>query len=249
MTNKKRIVWDESDRHAIAGETARILYDDPLLTCLKAANKAVMLKMPAYKQKDITSLQSVPWLKSEVYKVLDYIKTHKADRLESDLEEVINLNEEYVKRLERLEQRLNTVDPQAAIEVVAESMSINDIAINIGRSIMDKMIEQQLEAQQMMTMTPVCKRKTRKLRVAVAGLLKGQAKLVDAKFNNAFDFRFWHSTDSIATLKSNLNQVDHVVVLTRFSSHAVTDVTSQHNHILVSGGLTKLGETLTELSK
>lgn len=232
----------------LAKKVAEILAKSPMHSLLSALTEAQQI-FPADKRRNIASTTMLPWLKDMVDDAMQKTQDLHGLKLQAELDAAQALNTEYAEKLKALEERIANVDAHVAMTTVMSSFSIEDIATNIGRSIMDRFITEQLEAQELLVMPPITvNRRTRKLRIVVAGLLPGQIRLIDSKFNEVFDLRFWKVTEPIAMLKSTLVSADHVVVLTKFVNHSVTEVTSQHNHILIPGGLSSLRETLVGLT-
>ena len=248
MRKQSRILWSDEEKQRLAKTTAQYLYDDPINGILPCFQKAMEKELEPSMRRDIKALTTVPWLRDMVYEALDHLKNDRVLKLEADFDSLSKLSQEQKKLVHKLETRINTIEPSAAMEVVLANYSISDLAMHMSRAAMDSFIIEQMEAQEILSMKPIVTTRSRKLRVVVAGLLSGQSRLIESKFDKAFDLKFWGSTQSIASLKACVSNVDHVVVLTKFISHSVTDVTSKHNHILVSGGLSSLRETLLSLS-
>lgn len=246
----KRIYWTQEERKILAVEIARLLNEDPILSLLEATLEAQTLILPENKRREISTVGTMPWLKNAVREELVVLRSKHDNLVREELNAAQALNKEYEEKLRDLENMVSHIDPLQAIEIVARSMSPADAAMHIARITTDHLILEQLSAQQMLEMKPVTNTKrTRKLRVLVAGLLPGQIRLIEEKFCQALDIKFWQTSESITKLKSSLSSnTDKVVVLTKFVSHKTTEITAAYDHILVNGGLSSLKETLLGLT-
>ena len=86
----------------------------------------------------------------------------------------------------------------------------------------------------------------RRRRILIVGLLPSQTNIINQEFSKAFDLAFF-SSDRIAGLRNASQNVDLVVTMTDFISHAHEEgVQGSEDRRRVSGGMTRLRNTLRD---
>jgi hypothetical protein len=94
--------------------------------------------------------------------------------------------------------------------------------------------------------TPAVKRKHV---VLIAGLLPMQAGIIEQELGDAFDFKFFESSENLHKLRSMVDHADYLFTFTSKIPHAVEEIMKASGKPIhrCSGGLTMLKDMLTKL--
>ena len=158
--------------------------------------------------------------------------------------------DEIHERIDALEQTLQARDRILFAKLEAIATGINLLLDHITAP-KDGTKEQQV-AQLLVTeqAEPKAVAKTRPT-VVVAGLLPGQAELINREFESRLRLKFYTSEHAATGgFGASIHAVDYVVLMVDFVKHKVEDATKQSGArmIRVAGGMTRLRATLREIA-
>jgi hypothetical protein len=90
--------------------------------------------------------------------------------------------------------------------------------------------------------------KERKPKVLIAGLINSQIQIIEKKFKDHFDLRYWRSEQSLKQLKSSIKSMDVILGFTGKLNHSADEIMAQSDkYIRISGGMSSLEEELVKM--
>lgn len=87
-------------------------------------------------------------------------------------------------------------------------------------------------------------------KVAIVGLLPGQAECIRSDYADKLDLSFVESKATTATIQSTANGADHVLLWTKYNSHRATKALHGHAGLdFFHGGMSSLKLKLDDILK
>ncbi|MBD3407316.1 MAG: DUF2325 domain-containing protein [Candidatus Lokiarchaeota archaeon] len=237
---KKRVHWSTEEKLALAESVAQVRKKCPggKFSWLRELSRAQKAVLPSDRHRRIVACTSVPWLKQMVG---DWIEKDKAQQTSPEVEVEYTLDQfTDTQLLDELKNRIvEQISSKVSCRVIEQISShvITSLSKNLTNAA-SQLIKPKIEPQQ---------------KVLIVGLLDRQASEIHNIFSQSLSLSYISSDKNTKNLKQIpklVNQVDHVLVMTKFISHALNNKImkfGKNKTKLVYGGTSQLEEILLDL--
>jgi len=176
------------------------------------------------RRRKIIAITSMPWLKTEVEKLLE--KKKSATKVEIRTVEKVNF----------IKQELKDIATEELIEELITRAATNEKARQFAQQTINQFLQAfRHDLPNIIKNMRQVKSEVKKIqtgnelkRVLIVGLLNEQAKEIRDKYESIFNLSFWKDTN-IKSLRQKAVNADEIILMSKFISHSSQDVVKAAN--------------------
>lgn len=258
-TKRRRVDWTTSQNEKVGTRAAEIFYAGQAKSDIRAidqAQKEVLEKDFHRLIKGKTHIQRVkPYFTKRLEELKKANGEPAAASVELDANERRRIARSWLSELAEQSELQDTKIQQAMALLAGELASLfavelkRELTLTIGAVISESMTEARTRlVAEMQAIKPKQIKPKPTIKVIVVGLLPDQADTIGKEFEDVLDLRFYVSSDRAQRISDAAKHVHAAAIMTDFIGHHIDKAAQSAPRLYrVSGGMTKLRETLTQI--